>query len=43
MRFALALVVALVAPASAHAFCRTTTSAPQPDPTMCPAQGSPIA
>ncbi len=43
MRCALAFVVALLAPASAQAYCRTTTSARQPDPTMCPSQGSPIA
>lgn len=39
----LALSALLVAPATAAAFCRTTTSARQPDPTMCPSSGVPIA
>jgi hypothetical protein len=39
----LALVCALAAPASAAGFCRTTTVPAQPDPTMCPARGVPVA
>lgn len=38
----LALALALT-PAAARAFCRTTTCGAQPDPTTCPACGSPIA
>ncbi len=36
-------LAALAAPLGAEAWCRTTTSARQPDPTMCPATGVPIA
>ncbi len=45
LRFAaLAILAALFArPAPAHGYCRTTTSPAQPDPTMCPARGVPIA
>jgi len=33
----------LLSPASAQAFCRTTTCGSQPDPTMCSTCGSPVA
>jgi hypothetical protein len=41
----IAIVAALLAltPASARAFCRTTTSGTQPDPSICPVGGVPIA
>ncbi len=43
-RSALALALALaVSPSSALAYCRTTTSAAQPDPTRCPTVGEPVA
>lgn len=38
----LALGLVLAAPA-ARAYCRTTTMPAQPDPTVCPAEGRPIA
>ncbi|TAK19084.1 MAG: matrixin family metalloprotease [Myxococcaceae bacterium] len=41
---ALALApLALLSPASAQAYCRTTTCGSQPDPTMCSTCGSPVA
>lgn len=44
MNRALALTLALaLVPTSAWSYCRTTTSARQPDPTVCPDTGSPIA
>jgi hypothetical protein len=44
VRAALLLALASAfAPSAAGAYCRTTTCAAQPDPTMCPACGSPIA